>query len=86
MLSYTLKDHFSRPSEPTSIKKVKIESNMVIIFLSDGRIVYTPLDWFPILRTANPIQREKFRISPRGVHWDELDEDIPIETFLDDYR
>ncbi|MGI1658541.1 MAG: DUF2442 domain-containing protein [Desulfitobacterium sp.] len=90
MLSTKLKDHFSRPQEPTKITKIKLDTTMIIVFLSDGRIIYTPLDWFPILKAAlkaaDPLSREKYRISPRGIHWDELDEDIPIETFLDDYR
>jgi len=86
MLSTKLKDHFSRPHDPTKITKVKFDTNMIIVFLSDGRIIYTPLDWFPILKSADLLSREKFRISPRGIHWDEMDEDIPIETFLDDYR
>ncbi len=86
MLSTTLKDHFNRPTEPTKIRKVTVESSVLVVFLSDGRVIYTPLDWFPILKAANHTLREKFRLTPRGIHWDDLDEDIPIETFLDDYR
>ncbi len=86
MLKSRLKDHFVRPLQPTSITKVIIDADKIAVYLADGRIVHTPLDWFPILSMASPIQREQFRISPRGVHWDSLDEDIPIETFLDDYR
>lgn len=86
MLKSKLKDHFMRPLEPTSIHKVVIEGDVIVVYLSDGRIVHTPLNWFPILCSALPAQRSQFRISPRGVHWDALDEDIPIETFLDDYR
>ena len=86
MPSTSLRDHFLRPVLPTSISKVEVDSDRIIIYLSDGRVVHTPLSWFPILRSAEPEQRMKFRISPRGIHWDALDEDIPIETFLDDYR
>ncbi|KLU59362.1 hypothetical protein CEB3_c43480 [Peptococcaceae bacterium CEB3] len=86
MLKTKLRDHFVRPSEPTRIKKVEVEPTALIVFLSDGRVIYTPLEWFPLLDAASSTQRENFRISPRGIHWDELDEDIPIETFLDDYR
>ncbi len=86
MLKTRLKDHFKRPNTPTNISTVKIESNAIEVHLSDGRVIRTPLEWFPVLNRANQTQREKFRISPRGIHWDELDEDIPIETFLDDYK
>ena len=86
MLKTKLRDHFKRPTNPTRIQDVSIDSSKIEIRLSDGRIIHTPLEWFPILNAANSKQRESFRISPRGIHWDELDEDIPIETFLDDYR
>lgn len=81
-----LKDHFMRPILPTSISNVEIEGGKIIVYLTDGRVVHTPLNWFPVLHSAEPELRMKYRISPRGIHWDHLDEDIPIETFLDDYR
>lgn len=41
-----------------------------------------PLAWFPRLLTASPEQRAQCRISPRGLHWDGLDEDISIDGLL----
>ncbi len=81
-----LQDHFQRPISPTGISKVEMGSEKIVIYLTDGRVIHTPLSWFPILHSAGPELRMKYRISPRGIHWDFLDEDIPIETFLDDYR
>lgn len=86
MVKTSLRDHFQRPTLPTSIDKVEIVGDRIIVNLSDGRQIHTPLSWFPLLHSAQPDQCKKFRISPRGIHWDALDEDIPIETFLDDYR
>ena len=86
MVKTNLQDHFLRPTLPTCIHKVEIDGDKIIVYLSDGRQIHTPLSWFPILHSASVDQRKKFRISPRGIHWDALDEDIPIETFLDDYR
>ncbi len=41
-----------------------------------------PLAWFPRLRHGAPEQREQVRLSPRGLHWDALDEDISIAGLL----
>lgn len=38
-----------------------------------------PLVWFPHLLHATPAQRENYELSRRGLHWDELDEDISVE-------
>jgi hypothetical protein len=41
-----------------------------------------PLAWFPRLLAATPEQRNDFELSPRGIHWDLLDEDIAIAGLL----
>ena len=53
--------------------------------LSDGRVLGVPLSWFPRLLHATRKQREKYRISTRGLHWEELDEDISIAGLLAGY-
>ena len=50
--------------------------------LSDGRTIGVPLAWFPRLLNASPEQLEHFQLTPRGIHWDELDEDISIQGLL----
>ncbi|WP_244537947.1 DUF2442 domain-containing protein [Mesorhizobium sp. YR577] len=50
--------------------------------LSDGRTLSVPLAWFPRLLRASPSQREEVTISSRGLHWEELDEDISVEGLL----
>jgi hypothetical protein len=44
--------------------------------------ISVPLAWFPRLLSATPEARLKFTISPYGLHWDELDEDISIAGLL----
>ncbi len=53
--------------------------------LSDGRTLGVPLAWFPRLLRAAPEQREAVRISPRGLHWETLDEDISVAGLLAGY-
>jgi len=50
--------------------------------LSDGRTIGVPLAWFPRLLHATPQQRDQVRVSRRGMHWDELDEDISVAGLL----
>ena len=51
--------------------------------LSDGRTLGVPLVWFPRLLKATDEQRASYELSPRGIHWDALDEDISIEGLLE---
>ena len=52
------------------------------VALSDGRALGVPLAWFPRLLHGSASAREDFFISPSGLHWEELDEDIAISTLL----
>jgi hypothetical protein len=44
-----------------------------------------PLAWFPRLLRATPEQRDACRITGRGLHWSELDEDISVTGLLIGY-
>ena len=50
--------------------------------LDDGRVIAVPLAWFPRLLTATAEQRAQFELSPRGIHWEALDEDVSIDGLL----
>jgi hypothetical protein len=61
---------------------VRFDADSMWVTLSDGRILGVPLAWFPRLLNATPSQRDEFRISRCGLHWEELDEDVSIEGLL----
>ncbi len=52
------------------------------VTLEDGRTIGVPLAWFPRLLHATPESREDFFLSPSGIHWEEIDEDIAVATLL----
>lgn len=54
----------------------------LVVELADGASVVTPLWWYPPLLAATPEQRNRIELSPYGVHWPELDEDLSIEGML----
>lgn len=66
----------------TSAKAVRFDNDSMWVDLDDGRRMAVPLAWFPRLLAATPEQRAQFELSPRGIHWEALDEDISIDGLL----
>jgi len=65
-----------------SIKSARFDAYNMWLQLSDGRTLGVPLAYFPALQGASAEQLEGFELSPQGIHWDELDEDLSLEGFL----
>lgn len=63
---------------------VHVSDSALHIVLEDGRELSVPIEWFPRLRDASPIERGNWRLIGRGegIHWPELDEDISVEGLL----
>jgi hypothetical protein len=61
---------------------VRFDDAQMWVELDDGRTLGIPLVWFPRLLHATPEQRQAFFLSPSGLHWDEIDEDISIAGLL----
>lgn len=71
---------------PTAVLAVDVgfTDDALRVWLSDGREVSVPLEWFPRLRDATPEQRANWRLIARGIgiHWEDVDEDIAVTTLL----
>ena len=65
-----------------SAKDVRFDEFNMWVTLSDARTLGVPLAWFPRLMHATPEQRAHFELRARGIHWDDLDEDISVDGFL----
>ena len=63
-------------------KSVRFENDSMWVDLSDRRMVAVPIAWFPRLIHATPEQRQKVEISIKGLHWEDLDEDISVAGLL----
>ena len=63
----------------TSARAVRFDDNNLWVDLDDGRVVALPLDWLPRLLAATAEVRQQFELSPRGIHWETLDEDVSID-------
>jgi hypothetical protein len=61
---------------------VEFDEDQMWVRLEDGRTLGVPLTWYPRLLHGSPTDRGKVWISPSGLHWDELDEDISVEGLI----
>src|SRR5688572_30624252 len=63
---------------------VTVTEDALIVDLIDGRIIATPLAWFPRLAHGTTSERAPWRLiaAREGIHWPELDEDISVESLL----
>jgi len=65
-----------------SAESVRFDEDTMWVVLSDGRTLGVPLAWFPRLMHATPAERETVTLSPMGLHWEGLDEDISIAGLI----
>ncbi len=49
-----------------------------------GKVYKQSLLWYERLNRASEAERENYIISPIGIHWRELDEDVSFESFVYD--
>jgi hypothetical protein len=61
---------------------VRFDEDSIWIELDDGRTLGVPLAWFPRLLHGSPAERGQVTISPGGLHWETLDEDVSISGIL----
>lgn len=66
----------------TSPKAIRFDDNSLWVDLADGRVIAVPLAWFPRLLGATPEQLAAVELSPYGLHWEALGEDISVAGLL----
>lgn len=77
-----LSELYWRPGMTISATKVYFDEDTLWCDLDDARTIGVPIAWFPRLLNATPEQRLAFELSPGGIHWWDLNEDISIEGLL----
>ncbi|RNC76709.1 DUF2442 domain-containing protein [Piscirickettsiaceae bacterium NZ-RLO2] len=68
----------------TRIKQVTVNDEFLTVSLIDGRIISTPIAWYPSLFNADKKQRENWDLAGGGygIHWPDLDEDLSVDGML----
>lgn len=64
---------------PTS---ARCDDDTLWVNLSNGRTIGVPLVWFPRLLDASAEQCAAVTLSPAGLHWEEIDEDISVAGLI----
>lgn len=69
--------------EPLAVE-VSCTNDSLRVVLADGREVAAPLVWFPRLQKATLKERKNWRLigGGMGIHWEDVDEDISVESLL----
>ncbi|WP_421581428.1 DUF2442 domain-containing protein [Shinella sp. M31] len=65
-----------------SATDIRFDDDTMWVSLDDGRTLGVPLAWFPRLMTADKAARRRYELSPGGIHWASLDEDISVAGLL----
>lgn len=74
------------PREEDRPVAVEVNENMLRVTLADGRVIATPLDWYPRLLDATPEQRSNYELGWTGIHWPDIDEDLSVHGMLQGNR
>lgn len=64
------------------INRIWFDHESIFIQTSKGEVASHPLAWFPRLLNATKEQKENYTLSPMGIHWEEIDEDLSFEGFF----
>lgn len=63
------------------IKKLWFDDEKIFILTDDDRTLWQSLLWYPRLKSATDEQRNAYEIDSFGIRWEELDEDMSLESF-----
>jgi len=58
------------------------EVDLMLIVLNNKRVLKSAISEYERLASASLVDLEKYEISPMGVHWPALDEDLSLRGFL----
>lgn len=64
------------------VEKIWFDSDKIHLKTKNGEKKSMPLSWFPRLENASKEERKKYTLSPFGIHWEDLDEDLSFEGFF----
>jgi hypothetical protein len=60
----------------------RVSDDALTVELEDGRTLTNPLVWYPRLMHGTPSERANMELSPFGIHWPDLDEDVSIKGMI----
>jgi len=67
------------------IKKIDFVDNKILVYMTDGRVIISPLTKFPSIKKLTPEQRKKWYLFGNGFSFDDCNEVFQIEQILGNY-
>jgi hypothetical protein len=69
---------------PPKIDHVHVTDTALNVYLQDGRVLSSPLAWFPRLLHGTLAERNHYELhgDDDAIHWPDLDEDIDLLSLL----
>ena len=73
------------PNEAARGRVVTITEDLITVELKDGRVISTPLMWYPRLEESTPEDRAVWEWigDGSGIHWPLIDEDLSVKGMLE---
>lgn len=86
-MSETLSSTHGRTISVNNLAKVDhvdFSETLMMVTLSDGRVISTPIKWYPRLANASHAVRMNWEPcgAGYGIHWPDVDEDLSVEGML----
>jgi hypothetical protein len=65
-------------------QNAEVLEDSLLVYLTDGRTISSPLAWYPRLWHGTQQERARFEIIGDGayIHWPDLDEDLSVSSIL----
>lgn len=72
------------PIELSAATDVRVDDSTLTVALADGRVIVTPLDWYPRLAFGTADERADWELTAdgEGIHWPALDEDVSVAGLI----
>lgn len=64
------------------IRRLWFEDGRLCIQTDRDETLSQPLSLYRRLARATPAQREQYSVSPFGIHWPQIDEDVSFDSFF----
>ena len=62
--------------------KIWFDATNIYLRNNIGNLFYLPLKDYKLLLNASSEERDQYKFSPFGVHWEKLDEDLCFDGFI----
>lgn len=69
-------------STELTISSAKLTGNNLVVFLSDGRVVFYPLTGMTWITNAPADQQQDFTVTEWEIYWNQIDDGLTLEHIL----